>query len=599
MNETSDPAQGTDPLKISFLLCALFLICSLLWNPELFTSLGKASYLPFFTPAALSFPAAAILCFRPEKPRVPKYIIIAVLGFGLILLGQFIMHISSWSIAQAGESLWWIAVPALACAHQKSIRKLLPVYVLSVGGYALVYAFAADLRGLWNAGITGNVNWTAALFVMTMIFLGWLIFQRWKNTACRSQRITILILGTTAELLLVWQFYRIGSKGAYAAVILTAAVFVWLWSGRRIRKILIAAALLGLLGGTFLLTRNTDAAAKFINNDGRVIFWENAIRLIADHPLFGVGQGSYENEYMTYRKADYFMMPNPAARSNHPHSHLLYMAGSWGITGLILWGILLFAPLAVMIRKYYRHEAVDPLDTACFLTLCYAVLHDSLDIIMITMPTGLIGLLCLGILSRHLADPAKPAEPLPFRKIMLIPAFVLCCMSVLIVWRSCHAALQVRNAYRNALTADDIIRTVQQCPSEYQANFALLNYLEKRKADPRIALAVTDVMLRSHTPNYPGLHLGRANALMRMGRFPEALQNYQKEAELFPLTLRPVYNMIVAARCMKNAALAAKLEEELRARMRFRGNDDNDLRIILTGRLGAHYDLRPRDKIER
>ena len=599
MSESAIPVQETDPQKTSFLLCALFLICSLLWNPELFTSLGKASYLPFFTPAALSLLAAAVVAFRPEKPREPKYIIVAAMGFVLILLGQFIMHISSWSIAQAGECLWWVAVPALACAHQESIRKLLPAYVLSIGGYALLYAFATNLRGLWNSGITGNVNWTAALFVMTMIFLGWLIFILWKKAIRPVQKKTILILGTMWELLLVWQFYLIGSKGAYTAAILTAALFFWLRSGSKVRKILIGIGLLGLLAGAFLLSRNTDAAAKFINDDGRVIFWENAVRLIADHPLFGVGQGSYENEYMTYRKADYFMILNPAARSNHPHSHLLFMAGSWGVAGLVLWGILLFAPLAVMIRKYFRHETVDPLDTACFLTLCYAILHGSLDIIMISMPTGLIALLCLGILSRHLADPKKTAEPLPLRKIMLIPAILLCCMSGVIVWRSCHAVLQVRNAYRNELTAEDIIRTVQQCPAEYQANFAMLNYLAKRKADPRTTLTVTDIMLRSHTPNYPGLHMGRANALMRLGRFPEALQNYQKEAELFPLTLRPVYNMIVAARCMKDLPLAAKLEEELRARMRFRGNDDNDLRIILTGRNGAHYDLRPRDKIER
>ena len=65
MNETAVPVHGTDPQKISFRLCVLFLVCSLLWNPELFTSLGKASYLPFFTPAALSFLAAAILAFRP------------------------------------------------------------------------------------------------------------------------------------------------------------------------------------------------------------------------------------------------------------------------------------------------------------------------------------------------------------------------------------------------------------------------------------------------------------------------------------------------------------------------------------------------------
>ena len=83
---------------------------------------------------------------------------------------------------------------------------------------------------------------------------------------------------------------------------------------------------------------------------------------------------------------------------------------------------------------------------------------------------------------------------------------------------------------------------------------------------------------------------------MRLGRFREALENYRVEAELFPLTLRPVYNMITAARAMKDPALAAKLEKELRERMHIRGNDERDLKIIIMGKNGAHYDLRLREK---
>ncbi|MBR4662523.1 MAG: hypothetical protein IKO93_01490, partial [Lentisphaeria bacterium] len=149
--------------------------------------------------------------------------------------------------------------------------------------------------------------------------------------------------------------------------------------------------------------------------------------------------------------------------------------------------------------------------------------------------------------------------------------------------------------YRNELSPDEIVRTARSCSGNYQANFALLNYLFKR-GETEAALAVTDVMLSSHTPNYPGVHMGRGNALMRLGRFGEALENYRVEAELFPLTLRPVYNMIVAARAMKDAALAAKLESELRERMRIRGNDDRDLKLIIMGKNGAHDDLRPREK---
>ena len=612
MTDQTELDPGTKQQKTSFLLCAVFLFCALLWNPGIYTLLGRAPYLPLFTVGALTVRSIGIKLHAPEFPPRRNFMRLATLGFFLLVMGHFLVNVISrrgmvkyweicslWELLQFWDWLWWISIPLLAFLQYRAFRKLLPVYVLAVGGYGFLYSAAGDLYGIWNAGITGNVNWTAALFVMTMIFLGWFTLERRNQCKQAGQRKMILGFGIAGELLLVWLFYRIGSKGAFAAAILTAALFFFLRSSSRIRKILIGIFLLGLLAGALLLSRNTDAAAKFINDDGRVIFWENAVKLIADHPLFGVGQGSYENEYMTYRKADYFFILNPAARSNHPHSHLLYMAGSWGIIGLILWGILLFAPLAVMIRKYYRHETVDPLATACFLTLCYAVLHGSLDIIMESMPTGFIALMCLGMLWHdNLTDPARPPIVIPPHKIKWAVTAAIFLAACLMAWHSCYAVLQVRRAYRHELSVDEIVRTARSCSGNYQANFALLNYLLKR-GETAAALAVTDVMLASHTPNYPGLHMGRANALMRQGRFQEALQNYQKEAELFPLTLRPVYNMIVAARFMKDSALAAKLDEELRERMRIRGNDERDLKTIIMGKNGAHYDLRPRDKIER
>lgn len=596
MNQAAEPISEPKQQNRSFLLCLLFLFCALLWNPGIYTFMNQARYLPFFTTGALTFLALGIIIQAlPEFRPMRRFMLIAIIGFGLVMLGQVLTHAHRLTLARVGEMLWWIVIPALTYTHCRSFRKLLPVYVLTIGGYSFLYYTVRDLRGIWNAGITGNVNWTAALSVMTMIFLGWLIFDRLAQCKSAGQRKTVLCLGFAGELLLFWQLCKIGSKGAFLAAGITALLFFFLRSGIRIRKILVGLALLGLLAGSFWAVKHTGSIGKFINDDGRVIFWENAAALIADHPLFGVGQSSFENKYMRYRKADYFFILNPAARSNHPHNHLLFMAGSWGLIGLVLWGILLFAPLAVMIRKYYRHEAVDPLETACFLTLCYAFLHGSLDIIMVSMPTGLIALFCLGMLWRNLSDPEKPAVNIPRHKAILIISAAAFLLSGITVWTSCFAAMQVRRAYCNELSADEIVRTVRTCPGEYQANFALLNYLFKR-GENSAALAVTDVMLKSHTPNYPGVHMGRGNALMRLGRFGEALENYQVEAELFPLTLRPVYNMIVAARAMKDPALSSKLETELRERMQIRGNNERDLKIIIMGKKGAHYDLRLREK---
>ena len=78
--------------------------------------------------------------------------------------------------------------------------------------------------------------------------------------------------------------------------------------------------------------------------------------------------------------------------------------------------------------------------------------------------------------------------------------------------------------------------------------------------------------------------MGRGNALMRLGRFQEAWDHYRQDALLFPLTLRPVYNMVQAARAMRNHTLAAQCEQILLERMRIRNLDRKDLYKILTGK---------------
>lgn len=581
--------------NFSFRLSALFLLFALLWNPGIFASPGRGIYLPLFTMGALGILAAGVLIagrFLPLK----RYFLGALMLFFLLIAGQSAFHFGRWDASRIGEALFWITVPAMVCMNADSFRKLLPAYVLAVGGYSFFYSSGSELRNIWSAGITGNVNWTASLAVVTMIFFGGLILEWRRKCPLPKRKKLILIFGMAGELLLLRQLWGIGSKGAAAAAVLTGLLYLFLRSGKKVRKILAGAALVCVFAGAVWAVRNTDAIGRFISDDGRVIFWENALRLIADHPLFGVGQGSFENEYMRYRNLDYFWLLNPAPRSNHPHNHLLFMAGSWGIAGLVLWGVLLFGPLGIMIRRFYRHEAVPVFETVCFLTVCCSFLHGCLDLVLVSMPTSLIALMCLGVLWEGVIDRTRPAKELP-RYGKIAAALLMLGLGAGIAWQSFHAASQVRRALRNELTPEEIVQTAKRCPGEYPANYELLKHLEKR-GDPRSALAVADIMLQSHTPNYPGLHLGRGNALMRLGRFAEALADYRTEAELFPLALRPVYNMVVAARCLKNYPLARKIEEELLGRMRLRGNSEQELKIIIAGKQGDHYDLRPREKPE-
>ena len=203
MNTAAEQIPETKPQRRSFLLCILFLICALLWNPEIYSWQLKFTYLPFFTTGALAFLAVGIIVLAPPEFRpLRKFMLIAEIAFCLLLLGQCLMFPSSLTMAKVGEAFWWIVIPTLVYTHRRSFHKLLPVYVLTVGGYGFLHFAVRGLRGIWSAGITGNVNWTAALSVMTMIFLGWLIRERFAHSKSARKRKMILCFGIAGELLL-------------------------------------------------------------------------------------------------------------------------------------------------------------------------------------------------------------------------------------------------------------------------------------------------------------------------------------------------------------------------------------------------------------
>lgn len=594
--------------RLTFLPGAVFLLCALLWNPTLYSHPGGGWDLQVFTAGALGLIAGGLLLCAFTRTmqtfvRLKPWAKAALGGFFLLVLGHFLLHYPRWTIAQFGEGMIWIAVPALVCAQERFFRKALIPFLAFLGAFDLLCCGVRILRGspLWGIGIAGNVNWNAAVLALTAPFLlAW--FCQWY--AKRKNRL-ILIGGCAVTLACLVAFLAIGSKGAICGAAVTALVYAWLKAAPKWRRIMAATVLLLLLGGAFWITRNTGRISRFIMDDGRVLLYEGAWSMIVERPVFGVGQGSFETGFMTHRPGDYFFILNPAWRSNHPHNHLLFIAASWGLAGLLLWGALLFAPLGMAAWKLYKREPLSPLTTLSFSVLLYAVLHGMVDLILVSWPTNLIALMCLGLLWDEFLLTDRTAG-----KKWLIPAGVsgvlarvvgvlLLAGGGLAAWRSAYAVLQVRELYRGNLPAAAqkrlIRRTVRWCPAEYPAGLAMLRYLETRLNDPELSVAVADAMLRANIPNYPWLHLMRGNALMKLRRFSEAFADYRTEAELFPFTLRPVHNMILAARAVNAGKLAAQCGEELRRRMRIREVDEATLPKILRD---AHYDLRLRETPE-
>ena len=91
MNTAAEKIPATGPQRRSFLLCILFLLCALLWTPEIYYIWQlKFTYLPFFTTGALAFLALGIIVQGPEFQPLRKFMLIAGIAFCLMFLGQIL-----------------------------------------------------------------------------------------------------------------------------------------------------------------------------------------------------------------------------------------------------------------------------------------------------------------------------------------------------------------------------------------------------------------------------------------------------------------------------------------------------------------------------
>ena len=142
--------------------------------------------------------------------------------------------------------------------------------------------------------------------------------------------------------------YAVWVSAALAGLIFlfldTAAVSSW-------RKKGVAMLLLIILFGTFILFESGGEKWQSLMTlsprsslASRAMIWEASVRIIADHPLFGIGIGRFQEVYLSYQR--YFP---PYLEWAVPQPHSLYLA-LWLQTGLI--GLSGFGLLvAVWLRK--------------------------------------------------------------------------------------------------------------------------------------------------------------------------------------------------------------------------------------------------------
>jgi len=349
--------------------------------------------------AALLFPQRVLSVYD----HLPRGLIIAAGIFLGIGAWHGIRHAGQYTAAETGEIFLTVAMPFCVCVFAREFKRLLPWYLALFWLIDIILGFIQYYGLHWHLfGLPQNINWNAAFLALTAPFTALTVWRQIQN---KTQRIacTGAIAGIT-----LWQINLTGSRGTVLGIAAAAALWGVLRMGQRGRRLTLFAALTMVVVGSlwFAFFFPHERMLENLSRDERVFLANTTMNMISERPNLGFGAPSFEQEYLRFRTPEYFSMRHSAVRIDHPHNHLLYIAASFGIPGLICWLYMLLDPMFFSLKKFDRLDVETKLSMLCLAGL---LVHAQFDLVLFRWPTNILAMFFLGFLLHE-----REGTPAPF-----------------------------------------------------------------------------------------------------------------------------------------------------------------------------------------
>jgi O-antigen ligase len=171
-----------------------------------------------------------------------------------------------------------------------------------------------------------------------------------------------------------------GRSGYLALVIMAVAVVTFLARGSWRTKALAGFAVLlcvglllasnaqvrGRIGQALHEFETADQSATPTSLGYRAVFWPTTLRMVRDHPIFGVGTGGFADGYRPYGQGVEGWRGND---TGDPHNQFLKILGEQGLIGLAAFLFFIFRALTCPAPTPYRQLAVAALICWCATSL--------------------------------------------------------------------------------------------------------------------------------------------------------------------------------------------------------------------------------------
>jgi len=282
------------------------------------------------------------------------------------------------------------------CILRRSAYLLLPFSMLLIKYYPYYgvefHRWSGDR--MW-IGVSQQKNGLAEVCIITVLFLGWDLHQRWRN-----RRFRLFRYKTMAELLVLllglYMFLLPDGKASATSVasftfaLVTLKVFSWL-RHRRLRVNLmfltvLVLALIGLgaylpLGGNTLGGDISGAMGRDSTLTGRADTWKELVPIAMQHPILGCGFDSY----WTPVTREFHQMSNA-------HNSYLEIFNELGAVGIVVFSLFMVS----LARASLKIIDVDPAwGELCVAYLLMALLHGMAESSITSFTCRIMGTLLL------------------------------------------------------------------------------------------------------------------------------------------------------------------------------------------------------------
>jgi O-antigen ligase len=189
------------------------------------------------------------------------------------------------------------------------------------------------------------------------------------------------LMAAMGVLFLIDIAFVLASRSGYVAVLVMAVLLVMpLTPGKWTIKAFAGAAIALCVGAILLSSaqvrarvteailevETVDAAATGTHLGQRVVMWRNTMRMIGDHPIFGVGTGGFASGYRPYALQQQGWR---AFETDDPHNQFLKIQGEQGILGLAAFLFFIFRLVTCPAATPYRQLAVGAVGAWCITSL--------------------------------------------------------------------------------------------------------------------------------------------------------------------------------------------------------------------------------------